>query len=147
GLPPGHGRRKIDEVVGLFQLQDFVDDLTQRYSHGMRQRTVFAAALLHEPRVLVVDEPTVGLDPRSVRLLKDLLRREADRGTTVFLSSHSLDVVEELADRIGIIEHGRLIGCGTLASLRGQSAVDGSLEEVFLKMTEEAASENLPQSA
>jgi ABC-2 type transport system ATP-binding protein len=142
-----HGQRRIEEVIGLFSLQEFVDDLTERYSHGMRQRTVFAAALLHEPRVLIVDEPTVGLDPRSVRLLKDLLRKEADRGTTVFLSSHSLDVVEELADRIGIIDHGRLIGCGTLAALRSQSAVDGSLEEVFLKMTEEAAADAAVTSA
>jgi ABC-2 type transport system ATP-binding protein len=140
GLGREEGRQRMDEVIGLFQLGDFVDDLTERYSHGMRQRTVFAAALLHRPQVLIVDEPTVGLDPRSVRLLKDLLRREADRGATVFLSSHSLDVVEELADRIGIIDHGRLIACGTLATLRSQSAVDGSLEEVFLKMTEEEAS-------
>src|SRR5206468_12792120 len=89
---------------------------------------------------------TVGLDPRSVRLLKDLLRREADRGTTIFLSSHSLDVVEQLADRIGIIDRGRLIGCGTLTALRAQSASDGSLEDVFLKMTEEARSEASPLS-
>ena len=116
-----------------------MDDLTERYSHGMRQRTVFAAALLHEPRVLIVDEPTVGLDPRSVRLLKDLLRQAGRRGTTVFLSTHSLDIAQELADRIGIMDHGRLIGCGTLETLRNQAAVDGSLEEVFLKLTEEAA--------
>ena len=88
-----------------------------------------------DPQVLVVDEPTVGLDPRSVRHLKDLLRRQADRGVTVFLSSHSLDVVEEVADRIGIINHGRLISCGTLDALRKQAAVDGSLEEVFLTLT------------
>jgi ABC-2 type transport system ATP-binding protein len=137
GLDKAHGRQRIDEVIGLFQLQEFVDDLTERYSHGMRQRTVFAAALLHEPKVLIVDEPTVGLDPRSVRLLKDLLRREADRGTTVFLSSHSLDVVQELADRMAIIDRGRLVACGNLGALRAQSKIDGSLEEVFLKMTEE----------
>src|SRR5215468_4939017 len=100
----------------MFSLHEFVDDLTERYSHGMRQRTVFASALVHNPKVLVVDEPTVGLDPRSVRELKDLLRRQADAGTTVFLSSHSLDVVEELADRIGILSQGRLIGCDTLAA-------------------------------
>ena len=88
--------------------------------------------------MLIVDEPTVGLDPRSVRQLKDLLRLQADQGTTVFLSSHSLDVVEELADRIAIVDHGRLIGCGSLEALRGQAAVDGSLEEVFLTMTQEA---------
>src|SRR5262245_20015193 len=93
--------------------------------------------MLLGPMVPVVDDPTVGLDPRSVRLLKDLLRREADRGTAVFLSTHSLDVVEQLADRIGIVERGRLIGLGTLETLRKQADVDGSLEEVFLRLTEE----------
>jgi ABC-2 type transport system ATP-binding protein len=142
GLPREHGRRRIEEMIGVFSLDDFVDDLTERYSHGMRQRTVFAAALLHEPQVLIVDEPTVGLDPRSVRLLKDLLRREVRRGATVFLSTHSLDIAQELADRIGIVEHGHLISCGTLESLRKQAALDGSLEEVFLKLTAEAAGGN-----
>src|SRR5713226_979589 len=137
GLPRHAGLHRIEEMIELFDLRDFVDELTERYSHGMRQRTVFAAALLHEPRVLIVDEPTVGLDPRSIRLLKDLLRREADRGTTVFLSSHSLDVVEELADQIAIIDHGRLVSCGTLQTMRAQAAHNGTLEEVFLKMTEE----------
>jgi len=141
GLPPAHGLERIDKMIQLFDLRDFVDDLTERYSHGMRQRTVFAAALLHEPRILVVDEPTVGLDPRSVRLLKDLLRQEADRGTTVFLSTHSLDVAEQLADRIGIVQHGRLICCGTLDTLRVRASLDGSLEDVFLTLTEESAKE------
>src|SRR5262249_4840271 len=141
GLTGDEGRRRIGEMIDLFSLHGFIDDLTERYSHGMRQRTVFASALLHQPRVLIVDEPTVGLDPRSVRLLKDLLRQEADRGTTVFLSTHSLDVAEKLADRIGIVEHGRLICCGTLGSLRAQAALDGSLEDVFLILTEEAAKE------
>jgi ABC-2 type transport system ATP-binding protein len=141
GMAAEHGRQRIEEVIDLFGLEEFVDDLTERYSHGMRQRTVFAAALLHEPKVLIVDEPTVGLDPRSVRLLKNLLRKEADQGTTVFLSSHSLDVVEQLADRIGIVEHGRLISCGTLDALRKQAALEGPLEDVFLKLTEEAREE------
>jgi len=141
GLPRRQGLERMEEMIDLFDLRDFVDDLTERYSHGMRQRTVFAAALLHEPRILIVDEPTVGLDPRSVRLLKDLLRREADRGTTVFLSTHSLDVAEKLAGRIGIVEHGRLICCGTLNSLRAQAALDGSLEDVFLILTEEVRKE------
>jgi ABC-2 type transport system ATP-binding protein len=136
GLPAEPARRRIQEVIDQFRLADFIDDLTERYSHGMRQRTVFASALVHEPRILIVDEPTVGLDPRSVRQLKDLLRKLADNGTTVFLSSHSLDVVQELADRIAIVDHGRLIGCGTLASLRGQASLDGSLEDVFLRLTE-----------
>ena len=136
-MDPARAERRLQEMIETFRLRDFVDDLTQNYSHGMRQRTVFAAALLHEPEVLIVDEPTVGLDPPSVRLLKDLLRQEADRGVTVFLSTHSLDVAQELAARIGIVHHGRLIGCGTLDDLRKQAALDGSLEEVFLALVEE----------
>ncbi len=142
GMAPDRAAARAEEVIDLLDLADYVDDLTERYSHGMRQRTVFAAALLHEPRVLIVDEPTVGLDPRGVRQLKDLLRREADRGTTVFLSSHSLDVVQELADRIAIVDRGRLISCGTFEEMRKQAASVGSLEEVFLKLTAEEAAEN-----
>jgi ABC-2 type transport system ATP-binding protein len=138
---------RIAEVIDWFQLGEFVDDLTERYSHGMRQRTVFASALVHAPRVLIVDEPTVGLDPRSVRLLKDLLRRQADQGVTVFLSSHSLDVVEQLADRIGIIHQGRLISCGPLESLRQQAKLDGSLEDVFLRLTEEESTVAIQRAA
>jgi ABC-2 type transport system ATP-binding protein len=145
-MPPALARSRLELMMEIFQLGEFVDDLTELYSHGMKQRTVFASALLHEPKVLIVDEPTVGLDPRSVRLLKDLLRLESERGTTVFLSTHSLDVAEELADRIGIVDRGHLIGCGTLDHLRKQAALDGSLEEVFLKLTEEAQEEQ-PQRA
>src|SRR4051794_34074842 len=137
GLPRDYGRQRIEAMVALFGLSPFVDDLTERYSHGMRQRTVFAGALLHEPKVLIVDEPTVGLDPKSIRLLKDLLRRQADGGTTVFLSTHSLDIAQELADRIGVVNKGRLIGCGTLDALRRQADHQGNLEDVFLKLTEE----------
>jgi ABC-2 type transport system ATP-binding protein len=137
GMPPEHGQTRMQQMIELFGLETFVDNLTQNYSHGMRQRTVFACALLHEPQVLIVDEPTVGLDPRSIRLLKDLLRKETERGVTVFLSTHSLDIAQELADRIGVIGQGRLIGCGNLDTLRKQAALDGNLEEVFLKLTEE----------
>jgi ABC-2 type transport system ATP-binding protein len=141
-MPPARARQKIAEVIDLFRLDDFVDDLTERYSHGMRQRTVFAAALVHEPKLLIADEPTVGLDPKSIRELKTLLRQLAGNGMTVFLSTHTLDIAQELADRIGIIDHGRLIGCGTLADLRKQAAIDGSLEDLFLAITEEAAAES-----
>jgi ABC-2 type transport system ATP-binding protein len=141
GMPPEKSRRRMDEVIELFSLQEFVDDLTERYSHGMRQRTVFAAALIHEPQLLIVDEPTVGLDPKSIRMLKDLLRNQSKKGTTVFLSTHSLDIAQELAERIGIVEHGKLIACGTLETLRKQANFDGSLEDVFLKMIEEATRE------
>lgn len=141
-MPAERARQRMDAMIDLFNLHSFVDVLTQNYSHGMRQRTVFAAALLHEPEVLIVDEPTVGLDPINIRLLKNLLRREADRGVTIFLSTHSLDIAQELADRIGVIFQGQLIGCGTLQTLRAQAALDGSLEDVFLKLTEEI---DLPQ--
>ncbi|CAN5518973.1 ABC transporter ATP-binding protein [soil metagenome] len=136
GMDCIHAAKRMDEVIEQFHLNDFVDDLTERYSHGMRQRTVFASALLHDPKLLIADEPTVGLDPKSVRELKVLLRDLAKAGTTVFLSTHTLDIAQELADRIGIIHKGTLIGCGTLAELRAKSAHDGSLEDVFLKITE-----------
>jgi ABC-2 type transport system ATP-binding protein len=147
GLPAAVGREPIASVIEMFNLKDFVDDLTERYSHGMRQRTVFASALVHEPKVLVVDEPTVGLDPKSVRQLKNLLRQQADQGTTVFLSSHSLDVVEQLADRIAIVDHGRLVSCGTLEQLRQQASLNGPLEDVFLRLTEEADADGSPKPA
>ncbi|HEY8505933.1 MAG TPA: ABC transporter ATP-binding protein [Gemmataceae bacterium] len=137
GLPADYSRGRIEQMIRTFGMEGFVDELTERYSHGMRQRTVFAAALVHEPQVLIADEPTVGLDPRGVRLLKDLLRAEVKRGATVFLSTHSLDIAQELADRIGIVDRGRLIGCGSLDELRKQASLDGTLEDVFLKLTEE----------
>jgi len=139
GLEASQVARRMDEMIATFHLGEFVDDLTECYSHGMRQRTVFAAALLHEPKLLIADEATVGLDPKSIRELKVLLRQLADSGTTVFLSTHTLDIAQELADRIGIIHRGRLIGCGTLDELRAKAAHDGSLEEVFLRITEPEA--------
>ena len=141
GMDPDYARGRIAHVIDVFHLDDFVDDLTERYSHGMRQRTVFAAALVHEPRLLIADEPTVGLDPKSVRELKTLLREQAASGVTVFLSTHTLDIAQELADRIGILDHGRLLAYGTMADLRKQAARDGTLEDLFLKITEEAAAE------
>lgn len=136
GLERDYIRRRTEEMIELFELADFVDDLTEHYSHGMRQRAVFAAALLHDPQILIVDEPTVGLDPRNIYRLKDLLRAEAKKGVTVFLSTHSLDIAQELANRIGVVRTGELIGCGTLEALRQQAALGGTLEEVFLKLTE-----------
>ena len=113
----------------------------------MRQRTVFASAMLPHPQLLIVDEPTVGLDPRSVRQLKNILREYTRQGNTVFLSSHSLDVVEQIADRIGIILGGKLIGCGSLEDLRSQAALNGPLEEVFLRLTQPEEYANSPQDA
>jgi ABC-2 type transport system ATP-binding protein len=137
GMNPNHGRKRMQELIETFGLAPFVDDLTESYSHGMKQRTVFAAALLHEPQVLIVDEPMVGLDPRSQRLVKDLLRQHVRHGGTVFMSTHLLSDVEELGTRIGVVHRGKLIGLGTLDSLRTQAQLDGSLEDVFLKLTAE----------
>ena len=136
GMDKQLAAQRMDEVIRLFELEKFIDQLTERFSHGMSQRTVFAAAMLPEPKLLITDEPTVGLDPRSVRQLKDILRNHTSKGNTVFLSSHSLDVVEQLADRIGIILGGKLIGCGTLEELRSQASHNGPLEDVFLKLTQ-----------
>jgi ABC-2 type transport system ATP-binding protein len=143
-LEPDHARRRMETVIELFHLRDFADTLTERYSHGMRQRTVFAAALLHEPKLLIADEPTVGLDPKSIRELKVLLRDLAKSGTTVFLSTHTLDIAEELADRVGVIHGGELIACDTVDGLRRKAHTDGTLEDVFMTITEEASNGNGP---
>ena len=119
-----------------FDLAEFVDDLTETYSHGMKQRLVFASAFLHNPAVLVIDEPMVGLDPRSVRLVKDLLRSRAAQGTTVFMSTHTLTVAEEIADRIGIVDAGRLHFLGTVPQLQKElSSEHKALEPLFLELT------------
>ncbi len=108
--------RTLPKQIAQFRLADFVDQLTERYSHGMKQRLVFAAALVHEPRILVVDEPMVGLDPRSMKSIKDLMRRQANAGVTIFMSTHTLPVAEEISDRLGIFHRGRLQFLGTVPS-------------------------------
>ncbi len=137
-------RKEIDEHIKeyfkLFDLLDAAHYLIESYSHGMRQKAVMTGALVHNPKVLVVDEPMVGLDPRSSRLVKDLLKRKSREGMTIFLSTHTLDVAEELCDRIGIIQRGHLIALGTMEELRSlakEEVSDLRLESVFLKLTEE----------
>ena len=128
---------KLEEYFHLFRLSHAADEFIENYSHGMRQKLVFATSLMHEPEVLIVDEPMVGLDPQSARTIKTLLRKEAAGGKTIFLSTHTLSVAEELADRIGVIHHGRMIFLGTIKELREMMARDGSLEDLFLLLTEE----------
>ena len=140
GLEKRAAAAKIAEQIDAFQLRDFVDDLTESYSHGMKQRLAFAAAMLHEPKVLVIDEPMVGLDPRSVRMVKDLLRAKAAAGQTIFMSTHLLSIAEEIADRVGIVDQGRLKFLGTLDELRRQLAThETSLEQLYLSFTAEDA--------
>jgi len=136
GLSRAVIRDRIERECRYFDLGDFIDDLAETYSHGMRQRTVFASALLHDPPVLVIDEPMVGLDPRNVRAVKDRLRERAAAGTTVFMSTHTLAIAEEIAPRIGIMNHGRLHFLGTVGQLREELASHhASLEPLFLELT------------
>ena len=135
GLDPTRTADSLEREIARFELADFVNDLTESYSHGMKQRTVFASALLHSPSVLVVDEPLVGLDPHSIRLVKDLMRQEVSRGMSVFMSTHTLAVAEEIADRIGIMRVGRLQFEGTIDQLRSAQQAEGqTLEELYLSL-------------
>jgi ABC-2 type transport system ATP-binding protein len=126
------GRESAFELFGLGQ---YADCLIKDLSHGYRQRLIYAATFLHKPQVLFIDEPFIGLDPYTIRLIHDLLKQKAAGGTTIFLTSHILALVEKLAGRIGIIADGRLAAIGTLDELRAQSAVQGPLEDVFLRLT------------
>ncbi len=128
--------QRVDDLLRMFDLAGAADDTIDSYSHGMQQKTALAAALMHDPKVLVLDEPTVGLDPKSARLIKDILRQMAERGTAVFLSTHILEIAERMCDRIGIINQGELIAVGTMDQLRslGKSG-ERSLEDIFLSLT------------
>jgi ABC-2 type transport system ATP-binding protein len=127
--------RRSQELLRLFELTDAADDPIDTNSHGMQQKTALASALLHDPQVLVMDEPTVGLDPRSARLIKDILRQLAERGAAIFLSTHILEIAERMCDRIGIINDGQLIAVGTMQELRGIGKEETSLEDIFLNLT------------
>jgi ABC-2 type transport system ATP-binding protein len=128
--------RRIDELLELFELSPWKDELTESYSHGMRQKLIISGALVHRPAVIVVDEPMVGLDPKSARLLKDLFRQFVARGGTVLMSTHTLEVAEQMCDRIAIVYQGKVAAQGTMAELRQQTeSGDMSLEGLFLKLT------------
>ncbi len=127
---------RIGELLELVELSHVRAELIESFSHGMKQRLVMAAAFVHQPKVLVVDEPMVGLDPKGARLIKKVFREYCDKGHTIFVSTHTLDVAQELCDRIGIIMNGELIACGTMDELEKQAKTEGhDLEEIFLKLT------------
>jgi ABC-2 type transport system ATP-binding protein len=131
--------KKAAELLDLFSLKDWGDHLIESFSHGMKQRLIMVGALLHQPEVLVVDEPMVGLDPRGQKMVKRLFRSLAESGVTIFMSTHTLTVAEEVCDRVGVIHEGRLIATGTIEDLHLQAGTDRSdLEEVFLRLTQEA---------
>ena len=136
GFTDGLFRKRAEELLIQFSLYDWSDHLIEAYSHGMKQRLIIASALLHEPRVIIVDEPMVGLDPAGIRMVKDLLRELAEGGTTIFMSTHTLEIAEDLCNRIGVIHHGRLVALGSTGDLRGTAQLrEGDLEDVFLRLT------------
>ncbi|MDH3456680.1 MAG: ABC transporter ATP-binding protein [Gemmatimonadota bacterium] len=127
---------RIDELFDLFELSVWKNELVESYSHGMRQKLIISSALIHRPECIVVDEPMVGLDPRGARLLKDIFRAFVERGGTVLMSTHTLEVAQAMCDRIAIIQEGLIVAQGTIDELREQTAAgDASLEELFLKLT------------
>ena len=127
--------RRGHELLALFDLEPWRDELLESYSHGMRQKLIIASAFVHRPKVIVVDEPMVGLDPKSSKILTDLFREYTRRGHTVMMSTHTLEIAEEMCDRIGIMQRGELAACGTMAQLRGASGTDDVLEDIFLRLT------------
>jgi len=128
--------KRISELLHLFGLSEWADELVENFSHGMKQRLVMASALLHEPRVLVVDEPMVGLDPRGARLVKDIFKDLASKGVTVFMSTHTLEIVEQMCTRVAIINKGDIIAEGSVEDLGRMARMpDSHLEPIFLKLT------------
>ncbi|MBE0447850.1 MAG: ABC transporter ATP-binding protein [Actinobacteria bacterium] len=128
--------RKLGDLLQLMELEDRGDELIQGYSHGMKQKVAIAGALIHDPRVIFLDEPTVGLDPKSARKIKDILRELCNRGVTIFMSTHILEIAERMCDRVGIINKGDLVAVGTVEELRHQArGENSSLEDIFLQIT------------
>jgi ABC-2 type transport system ATP-binding protein len=135
---------RIRELLDLWDLERWTDELVEAYSHGMRQKLIISAALVHRPSVLVIDEPMVGLDPRAARLLKDLLRAFASNGGTTLVSTHTLEFAEVLCDRMAVIQTGQIVAEGTMDELRAQAESEGSgLEEIFLRLTGGASEREL----
>jgi ABC-2 type transport system ATP-binding protein len=138
--------RRVDELLDVFELATWKNELIESYSHGMRQKLIISSALIHRPEVIVVDEPMVGLDPRAARLLKDLFRGFVTRGGTVLMSTHTLEIAEALCDRLAIIQGGRIVAAGAMADLRRQhDAGDLGLEDLFLRLTGGTAAMELKQ--
>ncbi len=138
GVKPDGFFAKATGMLKLFSLTDWADELIESFSHGMKQRLIMAAALLHDPEVLIVDEPMVGLDPVGIKMVKHLFRELAANGVTIFMSTHTLQVAQDICDRIGIIHKGRLAATGTTEDLKRTAKLqDADLEEVFMLLTRE----------
>ncbi|MCK9275192.1 MAG: ABC transporter ATP-binding protein [Syntrophales bacterium] len=131
-------RKDTERLLELFSMQDYGDQLMEGYSHGMRQKIVISSALLPSPKLIIIDEPMVGLDPKSIRLVKDMLKTKTKEGTTILMSTHTLELAEEVSDRIGIIHHGKLVAQGSIDEIKEKAEKNEKLEDIFLKMTAEA---------
>jgi len=135
GVPDDIFSQKAQQNMEMFSLADWSDELIESYSHGMKQRLIMSAALLHDPEVIIVDEPMVGLDPMAILMVKDLFQHLAQKGVTVFMSTHTLAVAEDICNRIGVINKGQLIASGTTADLqREANTTDADLERVFINL-------------
>jgi len=146
GLDAGTVDTRATEMLDLFELGRWRDELVESFSHGMKQRLVMSAAFMHRPRAVLVDEPMVGLDPRGARLIKDVFRRMADRGVAILMSTHTLEVAQEMCDRVSIILKGRIIASGTVDEVRRLSGnADEQLTAVFLKLTGGSALQELDE--
>lgn len=140
GVPLEVQKKKIPELLEMFELSSFGGELVESYSHGMKQKLLIAGTLLHDPKVLVLDEPMVGLDPKSARLVKEIFQKLSRKGASIFMCTHILEIAERLCHRVGIMIQGRLIALGTVEELRLQARQDGqkNLEDIFLSLTGEA---------
>lgn len=136
GLPLDEARRRAADLLALMELGEAKDKLIVDYSMGMKKKTALASALIHRPKVMFMDEPFNGIDPVSVRAIRQVLRQVTEHGTTIFFSSHVMEVVERLCTRVAVINHGRIVGEGTIAELRANAGGDSSMEDIFLKLVD-----------
>ena len=134
-MPRAKAKEGIEMYIELFGLKEKRGTLIKDLSHGMRQRVIYASTLLHDPKILLVDEPFIGLDPHSIRMIKDLLKERTRQGMTILMTTHILAIAEEIGDRIGIIDHGHLIACGNLTELKAGRSDSDRLEDLFLQLT------------
>lgn len=138
--------KRASELLAVFDLEEWRDELVESYSHGMRQKLIISSAFVHRPEVIVVDEPMVGLDPKAAKTLKDLFREYTRRGHTIMMSTHTLEVAQTLCDRIGIIQRGHIRACGTMDELRANAERgDEGLEEIFLRLTGDEVARELAE--
>ena len=140
GVPTEERQKRITEYTALFEIDTVLNTRIGSFSHGMKQKVLIAASLIHQPELWILDEPTVGLDPQSAFRLKTLMRSYADSGKTVFFSTHIMEIAEKVCDKLAIINKGKMLFCGSLPELQAQRGTNDSLEHLFLMMTEQGGS-------